>query len=297
MDTPRFASLGHALESLEHKGCSLQGERGVGGGCINSCGILTLTGGSRLFIKRNKAGAEDMFRREAQGLGALSAVEGAPPVPRALGYGRDGKFSFLLLECIESSGEEDDYWENFGRALARLHKNGRNSHCGYPEDNYIGASPQSNGMRENWTDFFRLERLSPQIRMARDRGAADSETLRLVERVMDRLQEFLIPCDGGKASLLHGDLWSGNFLTGSGGRAWLIDPAVYYGHREADLAMTRLFGGFKAPFYAAYEEEWPLEPGFSQRCDLYNLYHMLNHLNLFGSSYEGSVLSIARRYA
>ncbi|MDC7231838.1 MAG: fructosamine kinase family protein [Spirochaetales bacterium] len=299
MDTPvpLFDSLNDALAAVESPGCSVSGERGVGGGCISSCGILTLDTGRRLFIKRNGTGGLDMFCREAAGLSALAVVDGAPGVPQVLAAGTDGSFSFLLMEYLESASRGSRFWETFGRALALMHQNGRSGACGFHEDNYIGASPQLNTALEDWIDFFRIRRIEYQLKMARDRRLADRSMTELVSRVMERLDRILIPCDSGGASLLHGDLWSGNYITGPAGEACIIDPAVYYGHREADLAMTRLFGGYDPAFYSAYNEAWPLEPGAAERSDLYNLYHMLNHLNLFGGSYAASVLSIARKYS
>lgn len=293
----RYSSLTEALYAIEKDGCSVIGERTVSGGCINSCSILTLDTGRKLFIKRNNSEGEDMFLQESFGLCALASVREAPPVPKVFSYGKDGIFSFLLMEYIEPALKNKNFWEDFGRSLALMHKNGRSSECGFSQDNYIGASPQLNGPMEDWINFFRIRRLEYQVKMARDRGLADSSMTSLIQTVMDRLDHILIPCDVGGASLLHGDLWSGNFITGSQGRACIIDPAVYYGHREADLAMTRLFGAFDPVFYNAYNELWPVEPGAAERSDLYNLYHMLNHLNLFGGSYAGSVISIAKKYA
>ena len=290
-------SMESALVSFAGDGVVAAGERGIGGGCISSTGILSLSNGRKVFIKRNSSSAEDMFRREAEGLEALGSVDGGPPVPAVLAGGTEGPFAFLIMEYLESGSSRSDFWEDFGRSLAIMHRNGRAPECGFSNDNYIGASPQPNKAIKDWIDFFRIRRLEFQLKMARDRGAADSTMSRLVTALMDKLDNYLIPCDSGGASLLHGDLWSGNHIYGPDGRAWIIDPAVYYGHREADLAMTELFGGCSRAFYQAYKEEWPLEPGYSDRRDLYNLYHMLNHLNLFGGSYAGSVLSIARRYA
>ncbi len=289
-------SLNSALESFAGSGVRPAGERGVGGGCISSTGVMTLSSGQKVFIKRNSAAGADMFRQEAAGLEALAAVAGAPRIPELYAGGTDGPFAFLIMEYLDSSSRRDDFWEDFGRSLAALHREGRRGECGFAQDNYIGASPQPNTPVGEWIEFFRIRRLEFQLKMARDRGEADASMSRLVTKVMDRLDRYLVPCDPGGASLLHGDLWSGNYLCGPGGRACIIDPAVYYGHREADLAMTELFGGYDRSFYRAYNEAWPLEPGYRDRCDLYNLYHMLNHLNLFGGSYAGSVLSIARRY-
>jgi fructosamine-3-kinase len=258
---------------------------------------MTLSNGQRVFIKRNSASGADMFRQEAAGLEALAAVAEGPRIPDVYAGGTDGPFAFLIMEYLEASSRRDDFWEDFGRSLAALHRDGRSEACGFREDNYIGSSPQPNKPIEDWIDFFRIRRLEFQLKMARDRGAADASLSRLVTSLMDKLDRYLIPCDEGGPSLLHGDLWSGNYIGGPDGRACIIDPAVSYGHREADLAMTELFGGYDRAFYRAYNEAWPLEPDYRDRCDLYNLYHMLNHLNLFGGSYAGSVLSIARRYA
>ena len=276
---------------------SIQGERSVGGGCINDTGILNLSDGSRVFIKRNSPDNRDFFLGESEGLRVLADVEGAPAVPSVLGFGEDGRFAFLIMEYLEPSPRKKDFWEIFGREMAALHRKGRCAQCGFPGDNHIGATPQLNSPMSSWIAFFREKRLEYQLKLARDRGLAGSSMTRAVSRVMDRLDALLIEPDENRPSLLHGDLWGGNFIDGPQGKACIIDPASYYGHREADLAMTSLFGGFSSAFYSSYEETWPLEPGYGERRDLYNLYHMLNHLNLFGGGYAGSVLSIAARYA
>jgi len=292
-----FSSLSSALEALFGPGTVLCGERGVGGGCINDTGILTHSKDGRVFIKRNRRGSLDLFLRESEGLKVLGSVGGAPRVPRPLAAGTDGASAFLLLEYLEEDGRNDDFWECFGRELAALHRNGRADRCGFASDNHIGATPQRNGYMDSWIEFFQVRRIGYQLKLARDRGLAEGDLSRLVGRVMEKLDRYLIEPDDRRASLLHGDLWSGNFIAGPDGRACIIDPAVYYGHREADLAMTELFGGYNRAFYQAYDAAWPLEPGYAERRDLYNLYHMLNHLNLFGGGYAGSVRSIAARYA
>ncbi len=275
----------------------ITGETGVGGGCINDTGILNLSNGQKAFIKRNSKNKLDLFEREAEGLQALKKIKGAPRVPQVFGLGQDNSFSFLVLEYLEAVPKIKDFWKIFGYEMAELHRNGRNRESGFFHDNHIGATPQLNGTMPSWVDFFREKRLGFQIKLARDKGLANRSMTALVERIMTRLDSLLIEPDEGQASLLHGDLWSGNFIEGPDGKACIIDPAAHYGHREADLAMTELFGGFSSGFYSSYNEAWPLDPGYPQRKDLYNLYHMLNHLNLFGMSYASSVLSIARRYA
>jgi fructosamine-3-kinase len=166
---------------------------------------------------------------------------------------------------------------------------------GLDHDNYIGATPQPNGWMPSWRDFFRERRLRFQAELARRNGLLPAERASRVERLLDRLDRWI---DDAlvRPSLLHGDLWGGNFIVGPGGGPALIDPAAYYGDREADLAFTRLFGGFPDNFYRAYAAAWPLPAGWQDRRDLYNLYHLLNHLNLFGESYGAQVDAVLRRY-
>jgi fructosamine-3-kinase len=189
-----------------------------------------------------------------------------------------------------------DFPAEFGRRFARLHRSTRGARFGFPHDNYLGSTPQPNGWSDDGCDFFRRRRLGHQLGLARAGGLADRGLARLGDRLLDRLDRWL-DLPGEPACLLHGDLWGGNYLVDDAGAPVLIDPAAYHGHREADLAMTRLFGGFDAAFYAAYEEEWPLSPGSEERRPLYELYHLLNHLNLFGAAYRGRCLAILRRYA
>ena len=276
---------------------SITGEQGVGGGCINETAILLLSNGKKAFIKRNRRAGLDLFEKEAAGLEALEEVDGGVRVPRVLGYGGEKSCAFLILEYLEPAGRRKDFWEIFGRELARLHRNGRNRTCGFHHDNYSGDTPQMNSQMLSWVYFFRENRLEYQLKLARNRGLVGPDLNRSVIKVLDRLDNLLVEPDEGMPSLLHGDLWGGNFIDGPEGTACIIDPAVYYGHRESDLAMTELFGGFDRRFYSAYKDEWPYDSqGYNERRDLYNLYHIINHLNLFGSSYEGSVRSIVNRY-
>jgi len=296
-DIPWFFSLQDALSSLfPNSSISILKENPIGGGCINGTSVLTLSNGASLFIKTNSPDMENMFRTEAAGLSELGKVPGSPRVPQVFCGGTDKDRSFLLMEYCSPGVKSSAFSEDLGSSLAHMHKNARSSRCGLQHSNFIGASVQINTPSESWIDFFRQRRLEVQLKMARDKGLADSHLTGIIIGLMDHLENFLIPCDDGQSSLLHGDLWSGNVISDEEGRAVIIDPAVYYGHREADIAMTELFGGFNSSFYRGYNETWPLEEGYSRRRDLYNLYHMLNHLNLFGSSYAGSVLSIVRKY-
>jgi fructosamine-3-kinase len=165
---------------------------------------------------------------------------------------------------------------------------------GLDDDNFIGANPQPNQRSDNWLTFFREQRLGFQMELARRNNLLPAQRARRLETLLNRLGDWL-PAQP-PASLLHGDLWGGNWLATASGEPALIDPAVYYGHREADLAFTELFGGFPAAFYTAYKAAWPPDPGYKERKDLYNLYHLLNHLNLFGEGYGGSVDSILQQY-
>lgn len=259
----------------------------VGGGCINDARCVTTSSGPRLFLKLNSSTPSDMFQREAEGLEALS-VDGGPRVPKPYLVGEE----FLLLEYLSPSPPAKKYWETLGQRLAQLHATTQ-PRFGFAHDNYLGSTPQPNPWDENGFHFFAEQRLVYQGKLARAHGRLSQVRLPQIEKLAARLSE-LVPEQ--PASLLHGDLWSGNVIAGPDGEACLIDPAAYYGWAEADLAMTALFGGFPESFYAAYVAARPLAPGYRSRFEIYNLYHLLNHLNLFGSSYLGSVEQVLGRY-
>jgi len=270
--------------------------RAVRGGDINRCALITLTNGGRLFLKENPDAPPGMFAAEADGLEALRSA-GACRVPDTIAVGNAAVDSpFLLLEYIEQGVKTPQFWERFGTELAQLHRwrSPDFIHFGFPEDNFIGLTPQHNGSSEQWIPFFRNERLGYQVQLAESRGLLSGEMLHALNRIMGRLELLLIEPEA--PSLLHGDLWSGNLLAAASGEPVLIDPAVSCGHREADLAMTQLFGGFDPRFYEAYAEAFPLESGYADRMPVYNLYHLLNHLNLFGRTYEESIRQVLRKY-
>jgi fructosamine-3-kinase len=267
--------------------------RSVGGGCIAEAWLATLQSGRRLFVKTHANGA-DMFRAEASGLREL-AKSGTFTIPEVVGCGED----FLVLEEICSAPRPAGFMARFGRQFAQLHRF-RGTAFGFFEDNYIGASVQKNtpslSCPSAWPEFFYEYRLLFQYRLAEHNGLADSQMSALMAKLETRIHHYLDGTDEVPA-LLHGDLWSGNYLVGPQGEPCLIDPAVYYGHREADLAMTRLFGGFDEAFYRSYHEAYPLLPQADERVELYQLYHLLNHLNLFGSSYYPSCIRILEKYS
>ncbi|MDX1599884.1 MAG: fructosamine kinase family protein [Anaerolineales bacterium] len=258
------------------------------GGCINNGARLLTSTGATFFLKQNDTTPDDMFKREVEGLNALD-VEGAPRVPTPLLAGD----TFLLMEDLDPGPRSDQYWPDFGRQLATLHGQ-IGPKFGFEHDNYIGSTPQQNPWTEDGHEFFGQHRLLFQARLAQENGLLGTTELSQTENLARRLPD-LVPEQ--PPSLLHGDLWSGNAIADSEGSPALIDPAAYYGWAEAELAMTTLFGRFPGAFYKAYEEVRSLDRGWQERLPLYNLYHLLNHLNLFGRSYLSQVQSILRRYS
>jgi protein-ribulosamine 3-kinase len=234
-----------------------------------------------LFVKRGPAADHEMFAAEAAGLEELRRAN-AVRVPQVKGVGRNDTQAWIALEWIQFSAASAAAESALGERLALQHR------CtavafGWHRDNTIGRTPQLNGWSESWVTFFRERRLRHQLDLAARNGYS-GRLQPQADALLERLDAFFadhqpIP------SLLHGDLWGGNWGVGEDGGPVIFDPAVYYGDREADLAMTRLFGGFGPEFYAAYEAAWPLDAGARTRCDLYNLYHVLNHVNLFGTGY------------
>ena len=267
----------------------------VSGGCIADSRKLVMNSGRVFFLKQVRDGSSGTFESEVRGLEELRKA-GAVLVPEVVAHGLD----YMLLEWIEERKESaDSCMEELGFQFAKLHYFSGEI-FGFPEDNYLGDSPQSNSPSKNgsinWPTFYVENRLQFQAALAVKNGYTTPELQNLLELLYNKIPELLSGTED-KPSLLHGDLWSGNYLIDKNGRSWLIDPAVYYGHREADLAMTSLFGGFSKTFYSAYESAFPLAPGYAEREPLYQLYHLLNHLNLFGTGYYRQVISILKRYA
>jgi protein-ribulosamine 3-kinase len=259
----------------------------VGGGCINNGSILKTTSGVSFFLKHNPLAPVDMFLRELEGLEILRSANG-PTVPEPYCCGKD----FLLMADLAPTNRVRDYWQSFGRQLATLH-NHTDDQFGFLHDNYIGSTPQPNPRMDNGYAFFAEQRLIYIAQTACDQGQLDRGERLAVEDLANRLPE-IVPKQ--PASLIHGDLWSGNAMTDSQGAPAIIDPAAHYGWAEADLAMTSLFGSFPDEFYQSYTEVRPLPPGFRSRFPIYNLYHLLNHVLLFGRGYLGQVKAILRKY-
>ena len=275
-----YASTAEAITAAFGKNVTISGKSRVYGGDINDAFQLRLSNGSTVFMKVNRRHKADFFRAEALGLEALASC-GRIRIPAVIAYGNDPEYgAFLLMEYLETGRPDRTYWETFGRQLAELHMADTEEYriqagCPFPsaygfaEDNTIGETRQVNPWKASWLDFYRECRLEFQIKLAQH--YFDPHTLRQAASMLDHL--------------------------GRMGEPVLIDPAVYIGHFEADLAMTELFGGFPPAFYNAYKEVNPVPAGYQERRDLYQLYHLLNHLNLFGSAYYGAVTRIIRRYA
>ena len=241
----------------------------IPGGDINEAYLLELSNDERVFLKRNYTKDEDFFKAEAAGLAAIASTN-TIDAAKVLATGYDGRSSYLLLEYIEKGGRNGKFWEIFGKRLARMHRADTSAilseqRFGFSSDNYIGGSVQKNTPMDSWIDFFRTKRLEIQFKMAWN--YFEEADRRRILKLLGLLDGFL--AEPRHPSLLHGDLWSGNFMASSSGKPILIDPAVYVGHFEADLAMTELFGGFSSAFYDSYREENLVSDGYEDRKDLY----------------------------
>ena len=253
--------------------------RQVGGGCINAAAVLA-DGDQRWFVKLNDASRLGMFEAEHDGLAAMAATASIR-VPRPLCCGTAARQAFIAMEYIPLGGSGGATTARAGEALAAMHRSTAEAH-GWHRDNTIGSTPQPNRRDADWVRFWSEHRLGFQLGLAARNGYGG----RLQERGARLLEHIGALLDHAPApSLLHGDLWGGNFSGDDQGNPVIFDPACYYGDREADIAMTELFGGFGSRFYAAYNAAWPLEAGYETRKSLYNLYQILNHLNLFGGGY------------
>ncbi|WP_421799506.1 fructosamine kinase family protein [Haliscomenobacter sp.] len=286
--------LPKSLQShLQEIGITIQNSQPISGGDINHAALLDCVDQRQFFVKFNNTKvASEMLSTEAKGLQVLQAAQ-AIRIPKIITQGQtpDG-IAFLLLEYIQSGSRRSTFWQQFGASLAALHRN-TSPQFGLDHSNFIGSLPQSNQWRDTWALFYAEERLLPQMQLARTAKLLDSNDEKRLHSLCQQLHSI---CPTEAPSLIHGDLWSGNFLCDARGGPVLIDPAVAYAHREMDLAMSRLFGGFDAVFYRAYDEAWPLEPGFEQRMEIYQLYYLLVHVNLFGRSYVPAVRSVLQQF-
>ncbi len=264
----------------------------VSGGCISKSELITTASGRSFFLKSGSVN-EKQFEAEAVGLKEL-AKAGEFVVPRVILYGAD----FLLLERIEQGNAREGFQYDFGYSLGKMHRH-YSQVFGFESDNFIGLTPQLNVPNEeeckDWCKFYFNKRLAYQFYLAEENGYVDHFFRKCFGSIENKI-ETILKGSNERPSLLHGDLWGGNYLVGTQGECVLIDPAVYYGHREADIAMTKLFGGFSTDFYQGYNDEHPLLAGYDYRERIYLLYHVLNHLNLFGEMYKSQALELMLYY-
>lgn len=286
--------LPSALEKAVRAQFKIQSVQSCSGGDINQAARLITPNGS-LFIKWHSHSPMSMFSAEAKGL-ALLAQADVLRVPQVIYVQEtDGPTpSYLILEWLESGRAQSHTDEILGHGLATLHRHTADQH-GLDHSNYIGSLPQANQLSPSWVDFYANQRILPQMTIARRNGELPPHREKLLDKLLAQLPR-LLPSDNPPASLLHGDLWRGNVMTLTDGQPAIIDPAVYYGHREVEIAFTELFGGFSPRFYAAYNEVYPLPEDYAERRLLYQLYPLMVHMNLFGGGYGSRVDTILRHY-
>lgn len=287
--------LDHIHDKIEHPAIMRENFRGsqpIFGGDINEACLLNY-GEKKFFVKTNSARKyPQMFEMEAKGLEILAQKTNFE-IPTVLAAGEYDDIGYLLLEYIKQGDKKSNFWYSFGEALAGMHGESA-KHFGLDHHNYIGKLHQSNNYQNSWPEFFAKERVEPQFEMAFNNGYFQSADSKLVERFLAQTEK-LIPAE--KPALVHGDLWNGNFLNSPTGHPVLIDPAIYYGHREMDIAMMHLFGGFTDELFQKYQELMPLEQGWKERLEFHNIYPILVHANLFGGGYPDRARRIMKRYA
>ena len=277
----------------------------VGGGSISDAWHVWLPGGRELFVKSNTDDFLANFQAEERGLAALHMAthdNGNLTVPQPLIVAAAQSRAWLVMDWIDSDRPADDFFTRFGRGLAQLHRttldyskhpaSSRGSRIGWESDNFLGSANQVNTQTKDWPSFVAEHRIGYQLRWAVDQGLADPSLVRDCQAIIGQMDSLLSGRDEA-TSLLHGDLWSGNYLASSNGAVVIIDPATYYGCREAEFGMLKLFGGCPSEFYRAYLDEFPMPDGWQKRSSVYVLYHLLNHLNLFGRGYLSQCKAVA----
>ncbi|WP_170971172.1 fructosamine kinase family protein [Ilyomonas limi] len=280
------------LSCILNKTVLITASHQVFGGDINATYLLT-TNTENFFVKLNTIAAAGMLLKERDGLQLLRIANTSLTIPQPIVYGTYGQQSFLLMEYLEKGIESKGLWQHLATGLAQLHQHTQ-PYFGLNDNNYIGTVPQNNTAATTWVSFYAQQRIMPLMQQAYDQHKCTKDDIQLAERLYNKLSA-LMPEE--PPALLHGDLWSGNYMFTVKGEAAVYDPAVYYGHREMDIAMTLLFGGFDARFYSAYNEAFPLEEGWRSRVDICQLYPLLVHLLLFGGHYYGNAKNILKKYA
>ena len=274
------------IEQSTGKSFAVSQQQALTGGSINNASMLSADDGRQFFVKTNASGRQDMFEAEAEGLREIVSSHSIR-TPKPICYGDDGSQSYIVLEYLDLSGRADQH--SLGQQLAQMHQVTA-ERFGWRIDNTIGATFQQNTEMDDWPAFWRDQRLGFQLRLAADNGYG-GELQALGEKLM---VEMPVLFEGReiRPSMLHGDLWGGNVGGLADGTPVIFDPALYYGDREADIAMSYLFGGFLPDFYSGYQETFPLDDGFVSRITFYNLYHIINHLNLFGGGYHSQAINM-----
>jgi fructosamine-3-kinase len=283
-----WTEIAQAISRETEQEFAIANTKSVSGGCINQ-GYQVSSQDRTYFVKLNDVSKVEMFAAEALGLKQMYATQ-TITVPQPVCWGTAANSSYLVLQWLDLAGGSNQSWTEMGRQLAAMHRVGTSKDFGWSRNNTIGSTPQINTWMDNWADFFAEQRIGYQLKLAKRRGGNFPESNRVVDLVRNKLAEWQPP-----VSLVHGDLWSGNAVISSDGAPIILDPATYYGDRETDLAMTELFGGFPTAFYQGYNEAWQLDSGYGQRKSIYNLYHVLNHFNLFGGGYANQAQTIIQR--
>lgn len=301
-------ALQSAINSLMPSAKGLSTEvlqaQSVSGGCISDAQRVRIRRGpdeQDLFVKRNDASFLNNFQCEADGLQQLSNAD-AIRIPTMLAVGHHQDQAWLITQWIDedrSQASSEEFFVLFANQLSQLHRktlhhSTSGQQIGWPTDNYLGATRQPNAATDSWAEFVAEHRIGFQMRLAIDQGHRDQNLEQNLSRIVSQMDTILSD-RADETSLLHGDLWSGNYLSDRNGQPVIIDPAVYRGCREAEFGMLKLFGSCPAVFYETYQAIWPMPDGWQRRVDVYILYHLLNHLNLFGSSYLGQCKSLAAK--
>ena len=285
-----FSEIAQQISDATNTIFEIQNSKPISGGDINRAFLLQ-GASARYFVKLNRADLVEMFAAEFAGLHELAQTQ-TVKVPQPITFGQTANTSFLVLEFLELKRATPQAERLFGEQLAQLHQL-KQPFFGWQIDNTIGSTPQKNARAENWVTFWREKRLGFQLQLAAQKGYG-SQLQALGEKLSERLDDFFVDYSP-QPSLLHGDLWGGNVATTEKNQPVMFDPACYYGDRETDLAMTELFGGFSQNFYAAYNDVWQLDAGYKTRKNLYNLYHILNHVNLFGGGYASQATEMMQK--
>ncbi|WP_036483070.1 fructosamine kinase family protein [Myxosarcina sp. GI1] len=277
-----------AINEATDKSFQINDTRSVGGGCINQCYKISGNNTS-YFVKLNRATQLEMFIAEAVGLQQMYDTQ-TITIPEPICWGTVNDSCYLVLQWLDLGSGNGKAWELMGSQLAQMHKQGTSDRFGWDRDNTIGSTPQINTWEDNWSKFFAEHRIGYQLKLAKRKGGSFPDTNKVIAAVTEQLADR-----NPQPSLVHGDLWSGNAAVTADGEPVILDPATYYGDREVDIGMTEMFGGFPAAFYQGYNQTWQLDSGYQQRKTIYNLYHILNHFNIFGGGYGSQAQRMIRQ--